>query len=280
MSGKGNISVTAQYTSWTWRWANLPCAELLASPEARGVFQATNAFLALTRPFHPRRPSLPHSLVQRHAMIDHCLVESGATQVLELAAGLSRRGAHFSADASLRYVEVDLPAMIVRKRELLARSQEGQQILARPNLEVVAGDVASLDLGSLLDPERDTLVIAEGLLMYLDAEEQRDLWGRLAGLLAGRPRSRLVFDLVPAVEQPPPGLLGRGLDALMRGFTQGQGFVRDERTRADSQAELHAAGFAAVESFEPSQVAAEWQLPFPEANTQQLLFLCGAAPSR
>lgn len=280
MSGRGNISVTAQYTSWTWHWADLSCSELLASPEARGVFQVTNAFLAFTRLFQRGRPSLPHSLVQRHAMIDHCLVESGATQVLELAAGLSRRGAHFSADAALRYVEVDLPHMIVRKRELLARTQEGQKILARPNLEVVAGDVASLDLQPLLDLEQDTFVIAEGLFMYLDAAEQRDLWSRLAVLLARTPRSTLVFDLVPAVEQAPPGLLGRCLGALMKRFTLGQGFARDERTRTDLEGELHTAGFATVELFEPSQVAAEWQLPFPEANTQQLLFVCRPAPSR
>src|SRR5918992_2491193 len=45
----GDISVTALYTSYAWRWGGLDCAELLATPEARVVFRVTNFVLGLVR---------------------------------------------------------------------------------------------------------------------------------------------------------------------------------------------------------------------------------------
>jgi hypothetical protein len=103
----GDISVTALYTSYTWRWGGLDCAELLATPEARVVFRVTNFVLGLVRLVRWELPSLRHSLLQRHAMIDHLVQAHGARQVLELASGFSRRGASFTCDAQLLYTELN-----------------------------------------------------------------------------------------------------------------------------------------------------------------------------
>ncbi len=269
----GDLSVTALYTAQTWAWAGLSQAELLASVDSRRVFKVTNAVLWIARLFRPRLPSLPHSLVLRHLMIDRTLERLHPAQVLELASGLSRRGAAVSADPSVDYVEVDLPLVAARKRELLGRTEAGRAVLARPNWRLVEGDVTTLDLSALARAGGPRAVIAEGLFMYLRPEAQRDLWRRIRAVLADS-LGVLLFDLVPVVEQPKPGLVGRALAWLMKRFTRGQDFERDRRTRADLIRELGAAGFTRVELLEPTTSAIALALPYADVPTQQLVFVC------
>lgn len=276
---EGDLTVTALYTSQVWRWGRLACAELFDLPAARVVFRLTNAFLWVLRAFRWRLRSLKHSLLHRHTFIDALLRRSGARRVLELAAGLSRRGAAFTAEPGIAYTEVDLPPVVAAKRALLARSPSGAAIAHRPNWRLAEGDVTALDvpaLAALAPAGGDGLfVIAEGLCMYLAAPQQRTLFERVRALLAGG-GGTFVFDLVPAVEEPPPGLLGRALGWLMKRFTGGRTFERDQRTRDDIVRELHAAGFETVAAVEPGAVAREYDLPYPRTKTQQLVFVATA----
>lgn len=272
----GDLSPTALYTAGAWAWAGMPGAELLAFKGTRRVFGAVNAGLALARLFYRRPPSLRHSLVQRHLMIDHLLAESGCRHVLELAAGLSARGLRASGDAAVSYVELDQPQMMARKRDLLARSAAGRAALARANLKLVDGDIADTALAELAPPPPEPLfVVAEGLLMYLDEAAQQRLFARVHELLAGRGGGAFVFDLVPAVEQPRAGLIARAFGRVFRAATRGGAFARDARTREDLAAALRAAGFS-VELLEPATAPAAWKLPHLERRTQQLLFVCKA----
>ncbi|MEZ4238056.1 MAG: class I SAM-dependent methyltransferase [Myxococcota bacterium] len=226
----------------------------------------TDLVLAVAGVLRPGAPSLRWSLAQRHALIDHLV--RGAPQVLELAAGLSRRGAAMSTDDRVRYVEVDLPPMVARKEALLARSAVGRAVLARPNLIRVGGDARDLDLAALLQPG-PAVVVAEGLLVYLEPEAQRALWARVAAALPAG--GAIVFDLTPRPEEPPPGWLGRALGWLMGRFTGGRGFVRDARDRARILEELRAAGFAEAEALEPAAVP-EAPLPGRDRRTQVVIF--------
>jgi O-methyltransferase involved in polyketide biosynthesis len=271
---RGDLSITALYTAQTWRWAKLPHAELFETPAGRAVFWITNMGLVIAKLFMWSLRSLKHSLLHRHTMIDHLVRQQKPDMVLELAAGLSRRGSTFSADSSLRYVEVDRPHVVEHKRRLLNRSARGQAVLARENWSLVGRDIQELALGELTIDAFRPLVIAEGLFMYLNADEQRTLWGRVAAALAGRENSLFVFDLVPTCEQPKPGPVGRLLEWIMKRFTGGRSFERDERTREDIRTELHEAGFASVRLIEPHDIAVPWDLPFPNKQTQQLLFVC------
>lgn len=275
----GDLSVTALYTAETWAWGGLSGAELLTSEDSKRVFGATNAALGVAGLFR-KDPSLRHGLVQRHAMIDHLLCEAGARRVIELAAGLSRRGVAFSADPALHYTEVDLPAVIEKKRALLARSEAGRAVLARPNLLLVAGDVGEISLDDLAPPAEPLFLIAEGLLMYLEPDAQQKLWARAHALLARAGGGRLVFDLVPTGEKAPPGAVGRTLEGLMKRFTGGRSFEQTARTRADILRELSALGFEDVQALEPSAVAEAWKLPFPNVTTQQLVFSATVSPRR
>ncbi len=278
---RGDLSVTALYTSQAWVWGRLPGARLFETHAGRGVFASTNVALLVGRLFSwgRRQPWLWHGLVQRHLAIDKLLADSAAAQVLELAAGFSRRGATVSADPAIQYTEVDLPAVIERKRALLARRPEGREVAARGNLRLVPADVAEIEVGDLLDPGAPAFVISEGLLMYLEAPAQRSLWARVARQLNAGAGGTYVFDLVPTSEQPPPGVFGRALGWLMRRFTRGAEFAVDARTRADIRAELLAAGFDAVSLIDTADVAAAWGLPFVGRDTQQLLFVCDVGPT-
>jgi O-methyltransferase involved in polyketide biosynthesis len=271
--GRGDLSVTALYTSGAWSWGGLPGAELLASREANAAFDATNLVLSITALF-AAGPSLRCSLLQRHLMMDRLLAESGAEHVLELAAGLSRRGVAVSADPRVSYTEVDRAAVVARKRQLLSRSEAGRAVLARPNLRFVAADLADASLDELVTAHAGAplFVVAEGLLMYLDAAAQRSLWRRVRALFDARPGT-LVFDLVPLVEHARPGRASRALRWLFRRATRGARFERDSRTRDDISAELRELGFA-VEPLDPRAVLDRWQLPYGDVRTQQLLFVC------
>src|SRR5262245_37566942 len=128
------LAITALYTAQTWAWGGLSHAHLFATADSKRVFDVTNAALRL---FARGRAPLRSALLHRHAMIDHLLRESRTAQVLELAAGLSRRGAAATCDPAVRYTEVDLPGTIARKRALLERTDEGRAVAARPGLHLI-----------------------------------------------------------------------------------------------------------------------------------------------
>jgi O-methyltransferase involved in polyketide biosynthesis len=214
---------------------------------------------------------LATTILHRQVFFDAMVRREGARGLLELACGLSRRGAVLVGEG-VEVVEVDLPAMMAARRGLLERSEVGRAVLCRPNLRLVEADLATAELTGLLPAGDPAVVIAEGLFMYLDAAAQRSLWRRVRGALAER-GGLFLFDLVPAPEQPLPGRVGRALGWLMERFTGGRGFQRDTRTRSDIVAELTGDGFD-VEVVEPFQVAHEWGLPRPAVRSLMVVFLC------
>jgi O-methyltransferase involved in polyketide biosynthesis len=253
----GDLSVTALYTSQVWAWGGLSHADLLTSVDARRVFDVTNAALAVARVVRRDLPELRYALLHRHAMIDHLLDEASDPRVIELAAGLSRRGAAYCRERE--YIEIDLPPVVEKKRELLARTVDGRDVLDR--LTLVAGDVAEVPL------DGPAFVIAEGLLVYLSKAARARLFERVRAAA-----SAFVFDLVPTSEEPAPGLVGRVLEAGMKRFTGGKSFERDASTRDQIKAELRAAGFAQVTAHAARDVAQRWHLPYPERTTNTLVW--------
>nr|HEX4314630.1 class I SAM-dependent methyltransferase [Kofleriaceae bacterium] len=253
------LAITALYTSQVWARAGLAGAELFETADARRVYAVTTAALAVMR---RGRAPLATTLLHRHLMIDH--LARDATRIVEVAAGLSRRGAARTADPACRYVEVDLPHVVAHKRALLERSPAGRAVLARSNYQLVAGDATAIELA----PHAPDLVIAEGFAMYLDGPARR----RWLASVAALPRARLVFDLVPDADEPPRGLSGRVLEAAMKRFTGGASFHRDARTRADVLGELRDAGFTDAVAYHAGDVARAWDLPRAEVDTPMVVF--------
>ena len=279
---ESDLTITALYTNGAWTRQGFPGAALLSSDEADMVFGATNGFLRLAT-IGRSLPSLAASVIQRHAMLDYLLEEELADarnpQVLELAAGLSPRGIAFALDerhAGLDYIEADLPPVIARKRELLARSKAGQDAALAPNLHLLPVDAERCDLATLIEPARPLTIIAEGLCMYLDPAARRHFWCRVAHTLANSaaPRAAFLFDLVPPAEEPRPGLAGNLLTGLMKAATGGRSFARTGESRADLLQELTACGFSSVELFEPAEVKHDWNLPGALEQTQMVVYRC------
>ncbi|TXH76280.1 MAG: class I SAM-dependent methyltransferase [Lysobacteraceae bacterium] len=116
------------------------------------------------------------SLIVRTAVLDRIIeqcIRDGARTVLNLAAGLDARPYRMSLPADLRWIHVDMPEMVDYFRERMADET--------PNcrLEFVSADLREADARravlALAAQEGPTLVITEGLLIYLDEDDVRAL---------------------------------------------------------------------------------------------------------
>jgi methyltransferase (TIGR00027 family) len=106
-------------------------------------------------------------------------VQQGADMVINLAAGLDTRPYRMDLPATLKWVEVDLPAMIDYKEEVLA-GEKPRCALERIRLDlsdVTARRALFQRLGS---SAKKVLVVTEGLLVYLSRDENTDLAQDLA----------------------------------------------------------------------------------------------------
>jgi len=161
------VSVTAlipafargEYTSIPW------AKEMLAFLRSRGATLSDGPWSEdAARAFAP-------VFEARFRAVTQAIVEKGATQVLELAAGLSPRGMEL-ARQGIVYVETDLPESVERKREIITA------ILGSvpENLHLCAA--SAVDPSQLIGccspfvTGRPVAVTTEGLLRYLTFEEK------------------------------------------------------------------------------------------------------------
>lgn len=135
----------------------------------------------------PSGQSMAWPMIVRTAVMDEIIlrcVAQGAATVLNLAAGLDTRPYRLVLPPKLRWLHVDLPGTIAYMQEKLAGET------ARCGLEFVAADltdaVARRSVFDLAGKAGPVLVIAEGLLVYLTAEQV----AALAGQLHGQPAMR------------------------------------------------------------------------------------------
>jgi len=124
-------------------------------------------------------------------------LNQGVDLVLNLAAGLDARPYRMSLPAALQWIEVDLPEILAYKEEILA-SENPTCALERVRLDLSDVDARRGFFASLNQRAKKILVITEGLLIYLSAEEVAALGRDLA---AGANFQRWILDLAS------PGLL-------------------------------------------------------------------------
>ncbi|WP_160285758.1 class I SAM-dependent methyltransferase [Pseudomonas knackmussii] len=202
-------------------------------------------------------------LLQRHLLIDaqlrQAIEQRGATQVVEIACGLSPRGRRFRQRyPQLDYLEADLPPMAARKAALL----DGQGWLDERHrvrsVDILAED-GPQSLSALfanLDRKRPLVVITEGLVNYFQRPLIEDFWTRLARVLADFPQATYLTELYPDLREHPRyrqirwgvGLIGR----LTRG-----GYPLHYRSEAEIAEAFRRCGFAAVDVLNPQEHSAE-----------------------
>jgi O-methyltransferase involved in polyketide biosynthesis len=121
-------------------------------------------------------------LEARSKLIDRLLAETGASQVLEIAAGFSSRGLVFAAQPDTQYVELDLPDLAELKTQIvgnIAHIPENLHILGGNALRLSDFDEAS----QYFDTGKPVVVVNEGLLRYLTFDEKAQVASNIRGLL-------------------------------------------------------------------------------------------------
>jgi methyltransferase (TIGR00027 family) len=138
--------------------------------------------------------------VARTYLFDHFIrqeLDRGVDLVLNLAAGLDARPYRMNLPMSLQWIEVDLPEILAYKEEILA-NEKATCALERIRLNLSDGNARRQLFASLSQRAKKILVLTEGLLIYLSAEEA----GALAeDLAAGASFQRWILDLAS------PGLM-------------------------------------------------------------------------
>lgn len=112
-------------------------------------------------------------------------VAAGAEMVVNLAAGLDTRPYRMDLPSSLQWVEVDLPAMIDYKEEIL-RGETPRCSLERVRLDLSDAPGRARLFQSLGARTKNALIVTEGLLVYLDRGEASALGRDLAAQPAFR----------------------------------------------------------------------------------------------
>lgn len=112
-------------------------------------------------------------LIVRTCVFDELILKAirslGATRVVNLAAGLDARPYRLDLPPDLEWIEADLPDMIDYKESLLA-GETPRCRLVRERVDLVDLTARRLFLDGLDRAARPTLVVTEGLLVYLDTE--------------------------------------------------------------------------------------------------------------
>ena len=133
--------------------------------------------------------SVAWAMIVRTAVMDELIMNrirgAGVDTVLNLAAGLDTRAWRLPLPATLRWIDVDLPAMT----EYKATHMRGETPLCR--YEAIAVDLTSVGARDALFSQigqaaTTLLVITEGLLVYLHEEDVRSLATALHSMPSAR----------------------------------------------------------------------------------------------
>jgi methyltransferase (TIGR00027 family) len=140
-----------------------PYARRLAGPEGKRIVDEM-----------PRGKATAWAMITRTVVFDEIILDVVRTQhadvVLNLAAGLDARPWRLALPPSLRWVDVDLPAMLEYKTGIMGGVEPVCRYEATPTNLVNADERESL-FARLGAESSAALVVAEGLLLYLTDEQ-------------------------------------------------------------------------------------------------------------
>jgi methyltransferase (TIGR00027 family) len=179
-----DVSDTARWVAYYRALESERPDALFRDPFARRLAGERGRAMAESMPGAMRAHSWP--MVVRTFLIDELILQSiaeGADRVLNLAAGLDTRPYRLQLPASLTWVEADLPAILAEKQRLLA-GETPACVLRRESVDLTQPAARRAFLEVALQGAKRALVLTEGLLIYLQPEEVRQLAGDLAGQCA------------------------------------------------------------------------------------------------
>lgn len=267
------IPYSALFTAATWQWGGLPSADVTAPDGSEKLFRLVRWYADFYRVLNPDFYALHEMLLHRHLVINRLLETSAHKQIIEIAAGFSPRGCHYSSNPDTEYFEVDLGPVARMKESQLCSSDKGLNILARLNFHLMTGDATSEQLWQQFSSTPST-IITEGLMMYFDRSAQMAMWKQIAAFVK-RSGSEYLFDYIPLELTPTRSLLGRIMSRIKKvlGVKQDD-YYPENRTTQEFISDLYAAGFTRVNCIRCSRVAADWGLPFPQSDSRVVVFHC------
>jgi len=180
-----NVSDTARWVAVYRAWESARPDALFDDPYAKSLAGERGEAIAKLMPGQARSG---WPMVARTKIIDDLVqtrVAQGCDCVVNLAAGLDTRPYRLELPQSLRWIEVDLPALIEEKEELLLDARPRCQ-LRRIKVDLTETDARVAALEDAVKPSTHVLVLTEGLLVYLDDVQVRDLSRDIAALAGVR----------------------------------------------------------------------------------------------
>jgi O-methyltransferase involved in polyketide biosynthesis len=152
------------------------------------IFDALGAHMQDTgqtyTPGTASKDRLAPQLEARYKLVDGLIAASGATQILELAAGIAPRGINLSTtNPDIHYVELDLQGVMQEKQAILSKLSTPKP----PNLRIVEGNALSQEdvanAASEFSKDRPVTIVNEGFMRYLTFPEKSILAHNVRGLL-------------------------------------------------------------------------------------------------
>jgi O-methyltransferase involved in polyketide biosynthesis len=179
------ISVTAKIAAYYRQFSDIPFAQ-----EAAKRIGAEATFDQILREHGLEREKLTFyapMFEARYKSITQLILQSGTSQVLELASGYSLRALDLTRSGAIRYVETDLPDVVAAKLNLLEEIRRHHAIPPSSQHVVATADALDFDQvrssAAVLDPSRPLTILCEGLIMYLSEEQTEQLATNIRRLL-------------------------------------------------------------------------------------------------
>jgi methyltransferase (TIGR00027 family) len=177
-------------------------AELLVASGAVGAtavrWSRSSRMVSLYKAFDWMMPGQFEAFAHRKAFCEQQVrqgIAGGATQVLVLGAGYDTMGWRLAPDfADVDFFEIDHPATAALKAKGI------EAMGSRDNLHLISEDLGKRKLVDVLkaedswNTEKQTVIVAEGLLMYLTDKAVRGLFSQCTAITA--PGSRIAFTYI------------------------------------------------------------------------------------
>lgn len=256
MADYARIGPTAHVTAYAWHRLGMPYGELFSTREGARMYWVFRGTVEWTTRWLPV-PSLLEFLEFRHRLMEAQLERLDPDRIVELGAGLSRRGITWVLDRHIPYTEIDLPHMSAAKRTMLERGPgrvrralESNELELR-STNILAPDFAN-ELAKLLEGSKRPVVISEGMLSYFPFSDVETLLRNVvAGLRSTGVTGHFVTDVQRADRErkfgPGPQVLRQAINLV----TRGQGADRPFRDLEHVDRFFALAGFDAGEELRP-----------------------------
>jgi hypothetical protein len=259
--GYDKIGPTAHVTAYAWYQLGMPYAHLFVTREGAAMYWAfAGTFGSLGKALF-KLPSLVEYLEFRHRIIEAQLELLEPDRIIEMGAGLSRRGITWVLDRGVRYTEIDLPHMSEAKRRMLEDApgrvrravREGELELRSTN--ILAPSFAD-ELAELLAGAKRPVVISEGMLDYFDLDDRQKL---LENLVKGFHKAGVggyyLTDLQRGDRERKVGPAAMVLRQAIRLATGGQGPAKPFRDLEHVDRVFALAGFDHGQELKPKPLA-------------------------